>query len=186
MANIEATYRQLYLDTLPLSKLVALSEKHRGEVIDLGRHTVEKSWELGGVLLAAKDQVDHGDFMPWLADRQISHDIAKRLMRLHSVYPKKLQIAGFDSVSEALKALPAKADPGRIATQRPAPPAATATAGGIIEMVEHKELIAAQREIKGLKADLAKERIEAERVKAELAQALEENRRLKELIALKD
>ena len=33
----EPTYRQLYLDTLPLSELTALSEKLRGEVIDLGR-----------------------------------------------------------------------------------------------------------------------------------------------------
>ena len=80
----QGTYRQLYLDTLPLSELAAISDKLRGEVIDLGRRTVEKSWELGGVFLAAKDQVDHGDWMPWLADRLISHDIAKRLMRLHS------------------------------------------------------------------------------------------------------
>ena len=33
----QATYRQLYLDTLPLSELAALSDKLRGEVINLGR-----------------------------------------------------------------------------------------------------------------------------------------------------
>ncbi len=60
----QGTYRQLYLDTLSLSELAAISDKLRDEVIDLGRRTVEKSWELGGVLLAAKDQVDHGDWMP--------------------------------------------------------------------------------------------------------------------------
>ena len=129
----QGTYHQLYLDTLSLSELAAISDKLRDEVIDLGRRTVEKSWELGGVLLAAKDQVDHGDWMPWLADRLISHDIAKRLMNLHAGYPQKVKIALFDSVNVALKRLPAKTDPERIATQRPP---ATATKGEVIEMVE--------------------------------------------------
>ena len=60
-------------------------------------------------------------------------------------------------------------------------------------MVERKELVKAQREIEGLKdqllrteADLAKERAGGERVKADLAQALEENRRLKEIVASKE
>ena len=183
----QATYRQLYLDTLPLSELAAISDKLRGEVIDLGRRTVEKSWELGGVLLAAKDQVDHGDWMPWLADRLISHDIAKRLMKLHAGYPQKVQIALFDSVNVALKRLPAKTDPERIATQRPP---ATATNGKVIEMVEVDELVAAQREIEGLKGyilraetDVAKERTQVERLTRDLAQALDENRKLKELVA---
>ncbi len=37
MATEQVTYRQLYLDTLPLSELAALSDKLRGEVINLGR-----------------------------------------------------------------------------------------------------------------------------------------------------
>ena len=186
----QGTYRQLYLDTLPLSELAAISDKLRGEVIDLGRRTVEKSWELGGVLLAAKDQVDHGDWMPWLADRLISHDIAKRLMKLHAGYPQKVKIALFDSVNVALKRLPAKTDPERIATQRPP---ATATNGKVIEMVEVDELVAAQREIEGLKGyilraetDVAKERTQVERLTRDLAQALDENRKLKEVIASYD
>ena len=108
MAGIEqVTYRQR-LDKLSLPELVALSEKLWGEVDTLARRTVEKSWELGGVLLAAKDQVDHGDWMPWLADRLISHDIAKRLMKLHAGYPQKVKIALFDSVNVVLKRLPHK------------------------------------------------------------------------------
>ena len=96
-----------------------MSDILRGEVIDLGRRTVEKSWELGGVLLAAKDQVDHGDWMLWLAERNISHDTAKRLMRHHLAYPQIVQIALFDSVNAALKALPAKADPEQSPHQKP-------------------------------------------------------------------
>ena len=59
-------------------------------------------------------------------------------------------------------------------------------------MIPRSELTAAQREIGRVKdhalhieADLAKERAEAERVKANLAQALDENRRLKEMVATK-
>ena len=187
MADIEQiTYRQR-LDKLSLPELADLSEKLWGEVDTLARRTVEKSWELGGVLLAAKDQVDHGDWMPWLADRLISHDIAKRLMKLHAGYPQKVQIALFDSVNVALKRLPAKTDPERIATQRPP---ATATKGEVIEMVERGEMVAAQREIEGLKgyilraeADVAKERTQVGRLTRDLAQVLDENRKLKELVA---
>ena len=57
-------------------------------------------------------------------------------------------------------------------------------------MVERKELVKAQQEVEGLKghilraeADLAKERTEVERLTRNLAQALDENRRLKEIVA---
>ena len=64
----------------------------------------------------------------------------------------------------------------------------------MIDLIDRKDLVAAQQEIEGVKGhilrierDLAKERAEAEaeRVKADLAQALEENRRLKEMVATK-
>ena len=57
-------------------------------------------------------------------------------------------------------------------------------------MIPRSELTAAQREIGRLKdhalhieSDLAKERAEAERVKEKLAQAQEEIRRLREIVA---
>ena len=60
----------------------------------------------------------------------------------------------------------------------------------MIDLIDRKDLVAAQQEIEGVKGhilrietDLAKEQAEAERVKANLAQALEENRRLKEIVA---
>ena len=60
----------------------------------------------------------------------------------------------------------------------------------MIDLIDRKDLVAAQQEIEGVKGhilrierDLAKERAEAERVKADLAQALDENRKLKEVIA---
>ena len=56
-------------------------------------------------------------------------------------------------------------------------------------MVERGELVAAQREIEGLKgyilraeADVAKERTQVECLTRDLAQVLDENRKLKEII----
>ena len=186
MADIEqVTYRQR-LDKLSLPELADLSEKLWGEVDTLARRTVEKSWELGGVLLAAKDQVDHGAWMPWLTDRQISHDIAKRLMRLHSSYPQKVQFALFDSVNAALKALPAKADPGQSAPK-------TTPQRDIIELVDREELVAAQQKIEDLReyalkaeTDLTKALAETERIKAELDEVRKENYRLCEYPGCED
>ena len=54
MADIEqATYRQR-LDKLSLPELAVLSEKLWGEVDTLARRTVEKTWELGGVVTRGK------------------------------------------------------------------------------------------------------------------------------------
>ena len=57
-------------------------------------------------------------------------------------------------------------------------------------MVERGELVAAQREIEGLKgyilraeADVAKQRTQVKRLTRDLAQALDENRKLKEIVA---
>ena len=62
MADIEqVTYRQR-LDKLSLPELADLSERLWGRANNLARRTVEKSWELGGALLAAKDKVDHGEW----------------------------------------------------------------------------------------------------------------------------
>ena len=181
------SFYQIYFAPLSLVELEELSDKLRDDVIDLGRRTVEKSWELGSVLLAAKDKVKHGEWVPWLRDRQISHDIAKRLMNLHAGYPEKVQFALFDSVSAALKRLPPKTDPEPISTQKSAPN--NAPNGKVIEMVERGELVAAQREIEGLKgyilraeADVAKERTQVECLTRDLAQVLDENRKLKEII----
>ena len=186
MADIEqATYRQR-LDKLSLPELAVLSEELWGEVNTLARRTVEKSWELGSVLLAVKEKVDHGAWMPWLADRQISHDIAKRLMRLHSSYPQIVQFALFDSVNAALKALPAKADPGQFAPK-------TTPKKQVVELVDREELVAAQQEIENLReyalkaeTDLTKAQVETERVKAELAKVRKKNHRICEYPGCED
>ena len=190
MADIEqVTYRQR-LDKLSLPELADLSERLWGRANNLARRTVEKSWELGGALLAAKDKVDHGEWAGWLKERGISQDIAMRLMRLHLAYPQNLQIADFTSVNAALKALSAKAEPG-IAPQRPVKRATQKKE--VVELVDREELDAAQQEIENLRkyalkteTDLTKALAETERIKAELADAREKPHRLCEYPGCED
>ena len=190
MADIEqVTYRQR-LDKLSLPELADLSERLWGRANNLARRTVEKSWELGGALLAAKDKVDHGEWAGWLKERGISQDIAMRLMRLHSAYPQNLQIADFTSVNTALKALSAKAEPG-VAPQRPAKRATQKKE--VVELVDREELDAAQQEIENLRkyalkteTDLTKALAETERIKAELVEVRKKDHRLCEYPGCED
>ena len=107
-------------------------------------------------------------------------------MRLHSYYPQIVQFALFDSVNAALKALPAKEDPGQSAPK-------TTPQRDIIELVDREELVAAQQKIEDLReyalkteTDLTKALAETERAKAELAEVRKKNDRLCEYPGCED
>ena len=61
--------------------------------------------------------MEHGAWLPWLEKNEISWDIAKRLMRLHREY-QIVQVALFDSVDAALKAIPKPQKEERSPTSR--------------------------------------------------------------------
>lgn len=71
----------------------------------LRRRTLEEAWEFGGALTVIKKELGYGDWMRWLDEVGISHDVANRCIRVNKGYDFP-QIAEFDSVHEALKALP--------------------------------------------------------------------------------
>ena len=78
-------------------------EEHYGAAFRFGRQAIEEAWRCGDALIAAKAETKHGDWLPALKAVGISHDAAKRLMLLRQKYSDIVQIALFDSVSDALK-----------------------------------------------------------------------------------
>ncbi len=70
------------------------------------RRTVADSWMMGKVFAFYKERQGHGNWLPWLSKHGISEDVAHRFMRLYHGYPGIPQLAEFDSVDAALKALP--------------------------------------------------------------------------------
>ena len=87
----------------------------------LQRRTLDTSWFCGKVLGKAKEDAGHGQWIPWLSARGISHSTAKRLMLLYSAYPQIDQIGLFESVDSALKALAPKPEPKQIEHPEPQP-----------------------------------------------------------------
>ena len=85
----------------------------------LQRRTLDTSWFCGKVLGKAKEDAGHGQWIPWLSARGISHSTAKRLMLLYSAYPQIDQIGLFESVDSALKALAPKPEPKQIDPPKP-------------------------------------------------------------------
>ena len=70
------------------------------------QRTVEEAWSLGEALAAAKTQVRHGWWLPWLKSMGLPRRSAQRFMQLYERYPEKRQVAHLESVDGALRALP--------------------------------------------------------------------------------
>lgn len=71
------------------------------------RRTVEEAWTLGQELCRAKQQVRHGQWIPWVEGTiGLTRRTAQRFMALHQTYPEKRHVTLLDSTSQALRALP--------------------------------------------------------------------------------
>ena len=90
------------------------------------RRTVEDAWRLGKALVVAHEMAMHGEWMPWLADIGMHHEMARRLIRLAKGYAEIPQIVEFGTVDDALKALRPASPPRR--NPPPATPARDAEA----------------------------------------------------------
>ena len=71
----------------------------------LGRRTVEQAWKVGDHLVRAKLIVKHGEWVSWLFVQGIGRDMALRFLKLRNGH-QITELRVFDSVNEALKALP--------------------------------------------------------------------------------
>lgn len=88
-------------------------KRHFAQVHQSMVRTLEEVWRLGKALRAAKKQVRHGQWIPWLERIGIPVRMAQRAMALYDGYPEMRQLSYFDSVQAAMRALPA----GRVANR---------------------------------------------------------------------
>lgn len=90
---------------LTQEELEAGFRKHWAEARSLARRSVESAWHAGQLLGEIKARLPHGDWMQWLTDEGVSESTARRIRKLASL--PRHTLSDFDSVSAALKALPA-------------------------------------------------------------------------------
>ena len=82
-------------------------KRHVAQIRETMKRTVEAVWELGRALRAAKQQIPHGQWIPWLQSRiGIPVRTAQRAMALYDRYPEMRQVWRFDTVTAAMRALP--------------------------------------------------------------------------------
>ena len=91
---------------LQAQAVLAFTEFHQ-----LARRTVEQAWECGRLLTELKETMEHGTWLPWLEENDISRRTASHFMRLHHAYPQMGKLGVFGSVDAALKALPKPSNP---------------------------------------------------------------------------
>ena len=105
------------MDLLDVSKAVkneiVLLRDSQNKAMDALRVNIIHNWNMGQLLCRAKWQVQHGDWIQWLEDHDLSVRTANRQMRLFRIYPTIEDVQEFESVHKALEAV--------INPQRPRP-----------------------------------------------------------------
>lgn len=94
--------------TSRLSQLEDGIRKDLALFADLGRQAVETAWRLGGYFIAVKqNQLNHGEWLPWLECMGIEPTYAQDRMCLRRKF-KRREIPAFDSIDAALNAITSK------------------------------------------------------------------------------
>ena len=76
------------------------------------KRTLVESWGLGKDLCAAKKQVKHGYWIPWVEQKiRLDRRLAQRLMSLYKKDPQKRRLSFFDNPTEMLGVLPSPGKP---------------------------------------------------------------------------
>ena len=87
------------------------------------RRTLADAWDIGRGLRCIKDEMQHGEFRPFLADIAMNRETARRFMALAETY-EMTQLVSFASVDDALKSLPpARPEPQAAPEPQPEPAA---------------------------------------------------------------
>ena len=87
------------------------------------RRTLADAWDIGRGLRSIKDEMQHGEFRPFLAEIAMNRETARRFMALAETY-EMTQLVSFASVDDAIKALPpARPEPQAAPEPQPEPAA---------------------------------------------------------------
>ena len=87
------------------------------------RRTLADAWDIGRGLRCIKDEMQHGEFRPYLAEIGMNREAARRFMALAEAY-EMTQLVSFASVDDAIKALPpARPEPQAAPEPQPEPAA---------------------------------------------------------------
>ena len=70
-----------------------------------GKRTINESWHLGNELLGAREELEHGQWLPFLRHVRISQPTAHRLITLRRRYDSVNDVRSFEHVQQALLAL---------------------------------------------------------------------------------
>src|SRR5690242_671326 len=90
---------------LPLADIAARINEAHDRASTSARSTIEAAMEAGRLLIQAKDQIDHGDWLPWLkANTSVSERTAQVYMKLARDLPKSAVTADL-TLDGALKLL---------------------------------------------------------------------------------
>jgi hypothetical protein len=97
----------MVMDNLPLETLAELANESARACEESGRKTVEHAIRCGRALMAAKAQVKHGEWLPWLeANFQHSSQWGQRFMQLAEANANRgLHLDEATSVKEAMRLL---------------------------------------------------------------------------------
>ncbi len=82
-------------------------KKQSDKLYEGAKRTMLESWAVGKDLTAAKKQVKHGYWIPWVEQKiGLNRRVAQRLMELYKRDPQKRRLSLLGSPSEMLRALP--------------------------------------------------------------------------------
>ena len=109
------------LSHLTLEELGELNDKFKDHIGGLARRTLEASWEWGKVLSVAKNKCSFGQWRRTLVEWGVDKSMAHRLISLYTEFEMS-QLETFDSMTQALKAIPRKTtqpkpEPSQVVTE---------------------------------------------------------------------
>ena len=95
----------MHLDHPQMQARMQRIEGRKNNLALYGKRTINESWHLGNELLGAREELEHGQWLPFLRHVRISQPTAHRLITLRRRYDSVNDVRSFEHVQQALLAL---------------------------------------------------------------------------------